>query len=156
MNPNREIFSAKLEEMERQYCRMQSRIRICGQEDHEKIRKELQKAAEEYSEYILSLQKAACESRSPAIRELAKAQLEYIKKTESLLKDGRIGSFIHCEKSSLQEDTAEAAALYAEYAIDYAVQASRYALAAVLSAEDLQMNIEEQKGASPYAGSAKT
>ena len=47
MNPNREIFSAKLEEMERQYGRMQSRIRICGQEDQEKIRKELQKAAEE-------------------------------------------------------------------------------------------------------------
>ena len=38
----------------------------------------------------------------------------------------------------------EAAALYAEYAVDFAVQAMQYALIAALSAIDLQENTEEE------------
>lgn len=37
----------------------------------------------------------------------------------------------------------EAAALYTEYAIDFAVQSMRYALVAALKAIDLQMSAEE-------------
>ena len=44
-----------------------------------------------------------------------------------------------------QEEQAEAAALYAEYAIDFASQAMRGALLAALIAIDRQMSCEEQK-----------
>ena len=39
-----ELFAIKLYEMEQQYGKIQSRIRICGQEDHQTVREELQKA----------------------------------------------------------------------------------------------------------------
>ena len=49
-------------------------------------------------------------------------------------------------KSGPQEERAEAAALFAEYAIDFAAQAVRSALLAALAAMDQQMNCEEQQG----------
>ena len=45
-----------------------------------------------------------------------------------------------------QEERAEAAALFAEYAIDFAAQGVRSALLAALAAMDQQMNCEEQQG----------
>ena len=44
------LFVIKLYELEQQYGRMQSRLRLCQQEDHPKIRQELQKATDEYKE----------------------------------------------------------------------------------------------------------
>lgn len=65
---------------------------------------------------------------------------------ETLLKDGEMEDYLHCERSSQLEDHAEASALYAEYAIDYAMQTVQYALIVSLSAMDLQINKENQKG----------
>ena len=53
--------------------------------------------------------------------------------------------YLHCESSSAAEDNAEALALYAEYAIDYAAQSMRYALIAALKAIDLQMSSEKRE-----------
>ena len=44
---------------------------------------------------------------------------------------------------TVDEDEAEAAALYAEYAIDFACQSTRWALAAALRAMELQAWAEE-------------
>ena len=44
-----------------------------------------------------------------------------------------------------QADQAEAASLYAEYAMDFATQAMQYALIVALTAMDLQRNAEEKK-----------
>lgn len=145
MNLNQEIFAIKLYEMDQEYGRLQSRLRICGQENHQRIREELKKVKDEYQEQALILQKSAESSRSQAVSELAQAQLEYSRKMEKLLK-GQLESHMHSEENSPYEDKAEAITLYAEYAIDLAAQAMRYALAASLSAMDLQMNAEEQKG----------
>ena len=87
MKLNQEIFAIKLYEMEQEYGTLQSRLRICGGEDHEKIRQELQKARDEYKEQSLLLQKRIEGSRSKAVSELAAAQLEYSRKTEALLKN---------------------------------------------------------------------
>lgn len=51
------LFVIKLYELEQQYGRMQSRLRLCQQEDHPKIRQELQKATDEYKENEILLQK---------------------------------------------------------------------------------------------------
>ena len=146
MNINQEMFASKLCEMERQYGKLQSRIHIRGQENREKIRQELEKAKEEYREHSLFLQKSVEGSRSQAVAELARAQLECSQKMEGLMKDGRLEGYLHTGASSHQEDESEAAALYAEFAIDSAVQSMQYALIAALSAMDLQMNTDKTKG----------
>ena len=57
----------------------------------------------------------------------------------------KLEQFFHCEASSKEEDQAEAASLYAEYAMDFATQAMQYALIVALTAMDLQRNAEEKK-----------
>ena len=146
MNLNQELFAIKLYEMEKQYGKLQSRIRICGGEDREKLSEELQRAVDEYREHSLTLQKSVEGSRSKAVAELARTQLECSKKMEKLLTDGRIEEYLHSDDSSRAEDRAEAATLYAEYAIDYAVSTMQYALISALSAMELQMDTDEPKG----------
>lgn len=146
MNLNQELFAIKLYEMEKQYGKLQSRIRICGGEDREKLSEELQRAVDEYREHSLTLQKSVEGSRSKAVAELARTQLECSKKMEKLLTDGRIEENLHSDDSSRAEDRAEAATLYAEYAIDYAVSTMQYALISALSAMELQMDTDKPKG----------
>ena len=44
------------------------------------------------------------------------------------------------------EDRAEAVSLYAEFAIDYALQTIQYALISALSAMEMQLDADEPKG----------
>lgn len=144
MTLNQDIFAVKLYEMEKQYGRLQSRLRICGRENREKLQAELEHAKEEYEENSLLLKQSIQGSRSPAVAELAQVQWEYMHKVEVLLKE-KLGQFFHCEASSQAEDQAEAASLYAEYAMDFATQAMQYALIVALTAMDLQRTAEEKK-----------
>ena len=144
MGLNQQMFAIKLYELEQQYGRLQSRIFICGQEDHAKIREELRRAKNEYLEKSVLLKKSVEASRSPAVAKLAEAQLDYSSRTARLLKE-QMASDLHSDASHAGEDQAEAAALFAEYAIDFATQAMQYALMAALSAMDAQMTTEEMK-----------
>lgn len=144
MKLNEGMFAIKLYELEQRYGRMQSRLRLCQQEDHLKIRQELQKAMDEYEENELLLRKNVEGSRSPAVAALAGVQLEYYKTVRKILEQ-ELPEYLHSETSNTPENKVEAAALYAEYAIDFAVQSTRYALIAVLKALDLQMDAEEQE-----------
>lgn len=143
MNLSQEIFAIKLYEMEQQYGELQSRLRICGREDRGKIREELEKTKNEYEARNLLLQRSVETGRSPAVSKLAEAQLEYNRRIRKLLKN-QIAGYLHSEGSKVSEDRAEAAALYAEYAIDFATQAMKYALIASLSAMELQLEAQEQ------------
>ncbi len=144
MKLGQEMFAIKLYELEQQYGRMQSRLQLCQQEDHARIRQELEKATDEYKENELLLQKNVAGSRSPAVPALANAQLTYFQTVRQILEQ-KLPNYLHSEASTSSDDKAEAAALYAEYAIDFAVQSTRYALIAALTAIDLQMGAEEQK-----------
>lgn len=68
MKLNEGMFAIKLYELEQQYGRMQSRLRLCQQEKHSKIQKELQKAIDEYRENEILLQKSVEGSRSQGSR----------------------------------------------------------------------------------------
>lgn len=144
MEQEKGIFAGKLYELEQQYGRMQSSLHLCQQQDHEKIRQEIQKLRDEYKEYEILLQKSVEASRSPAIAALARVQLEYCQSTGELLKR-EMPAYLHSETSSPARDRAEAMTLYAEYAIDLAKQAMRYALLASLSAMDMQMDCDERE-----------
>ena len=138
------IFAIKLYELEHEYGKLQSRIRICGKENHKKVCEELEKATGEYQERSLLLRQSIEDSRSPAVSALGSIQLECRRKAEALLKKQLVRD-LHSEMSTSKEDKAEAVTLYAEYAIDFATQAMQYALIAALKAIDLQMSEEEQR-----------
>ena len=148
MKINEGMFAVKLYELERQYGRMQSRLRLCQQDDHQKIRQELQRVMEEYQEDELLLLNNVENSRSPAVAALAGAQLDYSRRAEEILEQKQL-QYLRDEDGSAPEEgakhQAEAAALYAEYAIDFAVQSMRYALMTALKAMDMQMDSEEAK-----------
>ena len=74
MTLNQDIFAVKLYEMEKQYGRLQSRLRICGRENRKKLQAELEHAKEEYEENSLLLKQSIQGSRSPAVAELAQVQ----------------------------------------------------------------------------------
>lgn len=148
MKINEGMFAVKLYELERQYGRMQSRLRLCQQDDHQKIRQELQRVMEEYQEDELLLLNNVENSRSPAVAALAGAQLDYSRRAEEILEQ-ELPEYLRDEDGSAPEEgakhQAEAAALYAEYAIDFAVQSMRHALMTALKAMDMQMDSEEAK-----------
>ena len=50
MDIAQEVFAIKLYELEQQYGKLQTRLRLCGKESHRKIREELQKVKDEYEE----------------------------------------------------------------------------------------------------------
>ena len=137
------IFAVKLCELERQYGLLQTRLELCQGAGHEKIRDILQDELNDYRENALLMERRAEGSRSPAVAELASAQRDYTRRMEEILRD-KLPRLMHGEEDP-REEQAEAAALYAEYAIDFASQAMRSALVAALMAMDQQMNCEEEQ-----------
>ena len=138
------FLAVKLYEMEKQYGKLQSRLLICGEKNHLRIQKELERARDEYQEQLLTLQREVEQSRSQAVKDLSQIQLSFYHKMEELKK--KLSEYFRSEETVQEEDGAEAAALYAEYAVDHAVQSMQYAFIAALEAMDAQMTLEEQKG----------
>ena len=138
MKLKEEIFAIKLYELEEQFGKMQSRLHICQKQDHSKIKQQLQDALDEYQENEHLLKKSVESSRSSVVASLADAQQEYLQRANEILEK-------QLAAQPALEDKAEATALYAEYAIDFAIQAMRNALIAAMKAIDVQIEIEENK-----------
>ena len=134
------IFAVKLCELEHQYGLLRSRLELCQGADHERVRHLLGDVLEEVREKGLLRERSAGSARSPAAAELAAAPRDYVRRVESILREKR---------PRLLRDQAEAAALFAEYAIDFAGQAVRGALAAALTAMDQEMDCEEEREEEP-------
>lgn len=147
MNMDDSIFAVKLYEMEEQYGKLQCRIWICERESKDAIRRELEKAEQEYKENTLLLEKKIRSCRSRAVEKLARAQLEYRRKTRGLLR--QIPEDVHSDDNSRDEDQSEAELLYAEYAMDFATPTMQQALISALTALSVQKdpgNIKTEKG----------
>lgn len=137
------IFAIKLCELEQEYGRLQSRIRLFEEKDTAQIQGEVSRLQDEYQERKLLLDERVRSSRSSAVAELSKAQLEYGQRAERILNE-ELPDEMRGRNQSCAEDQAEAMALYAEYAIDFATQVMRQALAAALSAVVLQQRAEQE------------
>ena len=68
MGLSQEFLAVKLYEMEKQYGKLQSRLLICGEKNHLRIREELERARDEYQEQLLTLQREVEQSRSQAVK----------------------------------------------------------------------------------------
>lgn len=136
------LFAVKLDEMERMYGRLQCRLQISQTEDQDKILREIERLKNECLENEVMLQKTVQASRTPMAAQLAQAQLICRRESE------------HCLETLLKqtedsEEQAEAATLYAEFAIDQATLTMNHALYAALIALDKQLTAEkERKGTS--------
>lgn len=131
MENNKDMFDKKLKELSQQYVKLQNHIEQCQDANQDKIREEIIKIKSECAKYDFHLKDSIDFSRSSTVYKLADAQLDYNKNIEDIL-----------SKDTLPHE--ESAALYAEYAIDFATQSIRYALLAALNAIDLQLTEEEK------------
>ena len=138
MNLGQGIFACKLLEMEKQYGRLQSHLRVCQQGNREKIRSEIRELEAQCAETDMLLQQFAEGSRSPCIAELSEAQLSFQQKAEAALEHAIGGA-------GNAETAAELTTLYAEYALDFATQSVNHAMLAALHAIDLQMDNDEKR-----------
>ncbi len=130
------MFAIKLHDMDLEYSKMRSRMQICQNKEHGKISSEIEKMKEETYEAEMALQRMIDNGRSRFAVTFAKAQKDYQNKVENCL------SKLKVERMSAAE-RADAMALYAEYAIDFAVMSMRHALLASLTAIDLQMDADK-------------
>ena len=131
MEVNQAIFSIKLQELSKEYSKLQRYILLYQNSDQEKIRQGIIRLKDESIKNDMLLQNSIDNSRSPTVSKLAAAQVDYNKKVKDILKQDSL-------------DSKESTALYAEYAIDFATQAIYHALLVCLEAMDLQM-IEDEK-----------
>lgn len=131
MEVNQAIFSIKLQELSKEYSKLQRYILLYQNSDQEKIRQGIIRLKDESIKNDMQLQNRIDNSRSPTVSKLAAAQVDYNKKVKDILKQDSL-------------DSKESTALYAEYAIDFATQAIYHALLVCLEAMDLQM-IEDEK-----------
>lgn len=146
MKAQQELFATKLRELEQEHERIRSRLRLCQGEDRQQVRQELDQLTREIDETDAALQQAADTSHSPAVAALSAAQLEYEDRVGRILRE-KLPRYLHCSATDAASDRAEAAALYAEYAMDFAAQAMRRALQSALAAVELQLEQEEKEAA---------
>lgn len=141
---DRGFLENKLRELRQQYRQLDEEFRSCRQLDHPALCRALQQLRQECARQDHQLRRCAETSRSPAIEALSQAQLSYSLRAREILEQ-EMPAYLHSESSTLREDQAESAALYAEYAVDFATQAARHALLAALTAMDAQMTCAERK-----------
>lgn len=141
---SRGILSIKLYELEKSYGLMQSRLRLCQETDPEKLVHELQELKDEYEEKNHLLEQNAENSRSPAVAALSKEQVNFFKNAENIVKN-KLPEYLRSEAPDDGEASAEAYSLYAEYAIDFAVQAMRYALISAIEAIEAQTKFDKER-----------
>lgn len=126
MEDNKGMFDLKFKELEKQYLRMQNFFTLCQDGDKQKIRNEIEIIKAECNKMDSILKDRVCNSRSKEVSWLSAAQRDY---------ERRISDIVDYR-------SPESAALYAEFAIDFATNAMGHASLAVLYAIDLQL-VEE-------------
>lgn len=126
-------FLVKICQLEQDYQNLEDCLRACRSMEDEELDLQLRRVWQAYSQADSCLEEAICSSRSPAVRRLAQAQRTYDCTVQSLLEEV-LPEDLHSESTTPGEDRAEARMLCAEYAVDFARQAVRRAMLAVLSA----------------------
>lgn len=131
------LFAVKLHEMEKAYARLQCRIEMCQNAERDKLLKEIDTLKDECCENTILLRKLAEGSRTPEVAELASVLLTYDQHTQNCLNKTLLS------QSVASEEQAEVAAVYAEFAIDQAIQSMKHALLAALVTVEKQLAAAE-------------
>ena len=135
------LFAAKFGELEAQYARLEQRFSLCRTGDRESIQRECDLLADECMAWENTLSAQVNGGRSKAVEALSLAQLSYSRQVRQIMEHD-LPQFL---RSEAEDNGAEGAALYAEYALDAAAQAMRHALMAALYATGLQMDAKQNE-----------
>ena len=137
MEQKKNIFYSKMKEMDKTY--VQFRSRIFDAQDHEECLDEsISVLKSEINRNNLILRNMVSCSSSPALSMLASVHLNYCEQMISLR------NTLNQYMGETRHDQAEAWALYAENAMDYAAQAVRFAMLAALEAIQIQPDEMEE------------
>ena len=136
------IFTVKLCELEQEYSLLLSRLRLLQEKELDKIRQERKQMQEEYRAHGRMLEETARCCRSRTMARLAEILRSYERQTAVLWEAGGCGG----------QAEAEAVTLSAEYALDFATQAMRYALITALQALELQIQADKATAETPQGG----
>lgn len=134
-----EILSIKLYELDKKINQMHSRIRLSESEGHEWVKNEVKTLRKECMENETALYDRLRYSKASAVSRLADAYQEI----EQVIKKAK-ESF--CSAGSEDGDrSVEEKILFAEYGLDFAVQAADHALLAAMESLDAQMTQQEKE-----------
>lgn len=139
---NHNLFASKLSELDAEYTQMISKIKLCHKGTHEEILQTQKALWDECMEQETRLEEVIASGRSQAVTELSAMQLHYFREIRGVLEE-KLPRYLDAMSKPTDNSRAEAMALYAEFAIDSAIQAMRYALHAAFSAVELQMSTAE-------------
>ena len=133
------LFYCKLDELGREYQLMQTHIALALDKHPDLLFEELESLEQEILQNHAKLEDFVSFSRSPAVSQLSSAHLDYCQKMEGITRN------LLLNMNETSEECAEAAALYAEYAMDFATQTTRFALIAAMEAIILQNELEAEE-----------
>ena len=131
-----EILSVKLYELDKKIGQVHSRIQMSEAASHEQIRATVKKLREECTENELVLRSKLQYSKAAVVAELSEAY-------------NRIEQVIQRQKEKIKntddEFSVEEKILFAEYALDFAMQAANQALLVSMEALDAHMSQQEKE-----------
>ena len=132
MEKENRLLASKLDELEKQHLLMHARIFGAHNKSKQQNQTEIERLKDEIAEEDLLLQDTIAHGRSEALARLACVQQNYCAQMKKLSED------LYKYMGDAKQKKAEAFALYAEFAMDFAVQADRFALLAALEAINIQ------------------
>ncbi len=137
-----EVLSVKLDELDNEFEKMRHRIKLSREACHSRIREELVKAHREYAQNELALRSRLCSSRAQTVGRISKVYAS----VEQVIQDAKAEI---CGQSATMEWSkalsVEEKALFAEYALDFAMQAANRALLISLEAIDAELTQQEKE-----------
>ena len=144
MTIDHNMFASKLNELNAEYAQMIRKLKHCCKGTIEDIHRAGEELLKDCLAQESGLQDVISSGRSQAITELSKLQLQYFQEIRAAATE-KIPQYLNDMSDLTGTSRAEATALYAEFAIDNAVQAMRYALHAMLFAVELQMKADQPR-----------
>lgn len=141
MEQNIGLFSAKLEDLAEKAALMQRHIAELESADPDEVRS-ARASGGGMADVIVELKNRAKAMRFLTGQQLSQVQLEYCRRAADILHDSLKTNWSAMAGGASKSDEA---ALYAEYAIDFAALAMRYALLATATALDMQYEEERNK-----------
>ena len=135
------ILSVKLYELDKKISQVHSRIQRSEAESHGQIREEIEALRNAYQENQLMLRNKLQFSKAGVVAKL----LEAYNEVEQIIQKAQMEAGGPSNEALKQKSSTEEQILFAEYALDFAMQAANHALLISLEAIDAQMTQQEKE-----------
>lgn len=136
-----EILSIKLYELDKKIGQLHSRIRLSESAEHESINEQISALRKECTENEAVLCDRLRYSKAGVVSRLGEAYTEIVR----IIKETKETFCSSGGEKGSDDFSVEEKILFAEYSLDFAMQAANHALLASMEALDAQMRQQEQE-----------